>query len=199
MLLPCMVILGPYLAGALGKKSVSQRNIFQKDRLPYIRPTKANRKKHIIFGCLDCWGHCLISMGHFWVRRGPETVLSNSAPSSLNMSSYRAIWTHFRSNSMILIRKYLVLAPGTWTWPAWKCENINVWTSEFRKLDTRPSGRHSNRYLNSGDSTGGPPRKVGAPGGCGAQEGPLRPNLNIQPIKNEWRSFFWAPDKFLDH
>ena len=39
-------------------------------------------------------------------------ILSHRAPSNLNMSSYRAIWTHFKSNSMILIRKYLVLAPG---------------------------------------------------------------------------------------
>ena len=28
-------------------------------------------------------------------------ILSHRAPSSLNMSSYRAIWTHFRSNPMI--------------------------------------------------------------------------------------------------
>ena len=48
---------------------------------------------------------------------------------------------------------------------------------------------YGNRHLNSGDSTGGPPRKIGAPGGCGAREGPFRPNLNIQPIKkNKWRS-----------
>ena len=30
-----------------------------------------------------------------------EMILSHRAPSSLNMSSYRAIWTHFRSNSII--------------------------------------------------------------------------------------------------
>ena len=30
-------------------------------------------------------------------------ILSHRAPSSLNMSSYRAIWTHFRPNSMIFI------------------------------------------------------------------------------------------------
>ena len=39
-------------------------------------------------------------------------ILSHMAPSSLNMSSYRAIWTHFRSNSMILIKKYMVLGLG---------------------------------------------------------------------------------------
>ena len=53
------------------------------------------------------WGSSLfgvifrIFMGHIWVRRGLEMILSHRAPSSLNMSSYRAIWTHFRSNSMI--------------------------------------------------------------------------------------------------
>ena len=30
-------------------------------------------------------------------------IVSYRAPSSLNMSSYRAIWTHFRQNSMIFI------------------------------------------------------------------------------------------------
>ena len=39
-------------------------------------------------------------------------ILSHRAPSSFNMSSYRAIWTHFRPNSMILIQKYLVLGLG---------------------------------------------------------------------------------------
>ena len=29
-------------------------------------------------------------------------IVSHRAPSSLNMSSYRAIWTHFRSNSIIV-------------------------------------------------------------------------------------------------
>ena len=32
----------------------------------------------------------------FGVRRGPEMILSHRAPSSLNMSPYRAIWTHFK-------------------------------------------------------------------------------------------------------
>ena len=30
------------------------------------------------------------------VRRGPEMILSHMAPSCLDMSSYRALWTHFR-------------------------------------------------------------------------------------------------------
>ena len=49
-------------------------------------------------------------------------------------------------------------------------------------LGPGPGPGHGNRYLNSGDSTGGPPRKIGAPGGCGAREGPFRLNLIIQPI-----------------
>ena len=35
-------------------------------------------------------------------------ILSHRAPSSLNMSSYRAIWIHFKPNSRILIQKYVV-------------------------------------------------------------------------------------------
>ena len=31
-------------------------------------------------------------------------ILSHMAPSSLNMSPYRAIWTHFRSNSMMFVK-----------------------------------------------------------------------------------------------
>ena len=41
----------------------------------------------------------MILIGHFGVRRGLEIILSHMAPSCLNMSSYRAIWTHFRSKS----------------------------------------------------------------------------------------------------
>ena len=35
-------------------------------------------------------------------------ILSHMAPSCLNMSPYRAIWTHFRSNSMIVIKQYIL-------------------------------------------------------------------------------------------
>ena len=48
----------------------------------------------------------------FGARRGFKMILSHMALSSFNMSSYRAIWTHFRPNSMILIQKYLVLGLG---------------------------------------------------------------------------------------
>ena len=41
------------------------------------------------------------SMALFGVRRGFKMILCHRAPSSVNMSSYRAIWTHFRSNSII--------------------------------------------------------------------------------------------------
>ena len=46
-------------------------------------------------------------MGHFWVRRGFKMILSHRAPSSLNMSSYRAIWTHFRPNFIFFWPKNL--------------------------------------------------------------------------------------------
>ena len=47
---------------------------------------------------------------HFWpcrqgfrVGRGLERILSHMAPTCLDMSPYRAIWTHFKSNSMIFM------------------------------------------------------------------------------------------------
>ena len=44
------------------------------------------------------FGHFWICMSHLWVKRGLKMILSHRAPSSLNMSSYQAIWTHFRPN-----------------------------------------------------------------------------------------------------
>ena len=44
-------------------------------------------------------------------------ILSHRAPSSLNMSSYRAIWTHFRHNFIFLEQKILgtkILVPRSW-------------------------------------------------------------------------------------
>ena len=54
-------------------------------------------------------GHLGICMGHFWVRRGLKMILSHRAPSSLNKSSYRPIWTHFRQNSIFFINLILQL------------------------------------------------------------------------------------------
>ena len=50
-------------------------------------------------------GHFKIFINHFGVRRGFKMILSHRAPCSLNMSSYRAIWTHFRPNFIIFGRK----------------------------------------------------------------------------------------------
>ena len=43
-------------------------------------------------------GHFWIFICNFWVRRGLQMILRHRAPSSLNMSSYRAMWTHFKPN-----------------------------------------------------------------------------------------------------
>ena len=48
-------------------------------------------------------GHFVIFIVLFGVRRVLEMILSHRAPSNINMSSYRTIWTHFRQNSMIII------------------------------------------------------------------------------------------------
>ena len=75
-------------------------------------------------------GHFYSFIGHFWVRRGLKMILSHRAPSSLNMSSYRAIWTHFRQKIIFV-------------WP----KNIRS-----RKIQTFPkmqisSSSHSHKYL----------------------------------------------------
>ena len=43
-------------------------------------------------------------------------ILSRRAPSSLNMSSYRAIWTHFNQMSYSLNKTYQILVPKSWFW-----------------------------------------------------------------------------------
>ena len=51
------------------------------------------------------------------------------APSCFNMSSCRAIWTHFRSNSMILFQQYTVLGLGTRSWTrSWTWSRTRSWT-----------------------------------------------------------------------
>ena len=59
------------------------------------------------------FGH---SIALFGVRRGFKMILSHRAPSSLNMSSYRAIWTHFRPNFIFFAQKYQILVPKSWFW-----------------------------------------------------------------------------------
>ena len=46
----------------------------------------------------------LIFITLFGVKRGLRMILSHRAPSSLNMSSYQTIWTHFRQNFIIFAR-----------------------------------------------------------------------------------------------
>ena len=63
-------------------------------------------------------------MGHFWVRRGPEMIVCHRPLTSLNMSPYRPIWTHFRQIFMIFID--LILQTG---------KAAGIWAS---CLDPRP-------------------------------------------------------------
>ena len=85
-------------------------------RLPSEAPIVAERLDKILFGAhgvasqitLEVQGRASRGLRFFWViyffvfyspfgvRRGFKMILSHRAPSSLNMSSYRAIWTHFR-------------------------------------------------------------------------------------------------------
>ena len=69
-------------------------------------------------GILDSFGFAGPSMAFFGVKGVLEMILSHRAQSSFIMSSYRAIWTHFKSNSVISIDLIL--------------QNLFIWTSNFR-------------------------------------------------------------------
>ena len=72
------------------------------------------------------------SIALFGVRRGPEMIVCHRAPSSL-MSSYRAIWTHFRANSMIFID--LILQTGKNCWHLGQAHNR--FTTDSRQIHHR--------------------------------------------------------------
>ena len=81
------------------------------------------------------WDHFWILITLLGVRRGLKMILSQRAPSSLNMSSYRAIWTHFRPNYMIWGQKNR--NPHIWISEIPKSEN-----PEIRKIGPYSSERH---------------------------------------------------------
>ena len=60
------------------------------------------------------------SMGLLGARRSWKMIVKHMALSSFNMSSFRAIWTHFISNFMIFIKKHQYWIPGldlvAWSW-----------------------------------------------------------------------------------
>ena len=62
--------------------------------------TLANSRRFFTF--LRIFGHF---MALFGVRRGFKMILSHRALTSLNMSSYRAIWTHFKPNFIFFGQK----------------------------------------------------------------------------------------------
>ena len=85
------------------------------------------------FTFLRIFGH---SMALFGVRRGFKMILSHGAPSSLNMSSYRAIWTHFRPNSMIFIHLILQTWKGCWHL-GWVPDRFTTDSRQIRNRFTR--------------------------------------------------------------
>ena len=55
-----------------------------------------------------------------------KMIVSHRTPSSLNMSSYGAIWTHFRPNSMIFSKKKF----WSWTVP-WSKTRSRPWSRNW--------------------------------------------------------------------
>ena len=81
------------------------------------------------------WDHFWILIALLGVRRGLKMILSQRAPSSLNMSPYRAIWSHFRPNYMIFgqtipKRTYL------------NFRNPQIWKSRNPEIGPYSSERH---------------------------------------------------------
>ena len=77
-------------------------------------------------------------------------ILSQRAPSSLNMSSYRAVWTHFRLNFIFFQRKIPDLGPKILDFflkcrsshPAILINSLHIWecrsqTVSMEELDLR--------------------------------------------------------------
>ena len=62
------------------------------------------------------FGFFWIFIAPFGVRRGLKMILSHRALSSFNMSSYRAIWTHFRQLSIFCIHLILQTGKAVGTW-----------------------------------------------------------------------------------
>ena len=50
------------------------------------------------------------------VRKGLKMILSHMAPSCLNMSSYRAMWSHFRLKHLDVFGKLFLGFSGFWVW-----------------------------------------------------------------------------------
>ena len=55
-----------------------------------------------------------------------EMIVGRSAPSCFNMSPYRSIWSHFRSNSMIFLKKM------SWTW-SWTRSCTRSWARSWAR------------------------------------------------------------------
>ena len=49
----------------------------------------------------------MVLLGLGGPKEGFKMILSHRAPSSFNMSAYRAIWTHFRQSSVIFMNLIL--------------------------------------------------------------------------------------------
>ena len=92
--------LGPSKAnGAEMRKRMPLKNIARNST--WGQPTWGQEdlvlaNSRIFFIFLRMFGY---STALFGVRRGFKMILSHRAPSSFNMSSYRAIWTPFRPSS----------------------------------------------------------------------------------------------------
>ena len=65
-----------------------------KDQRPGVKNRRAYRRWKVFLKRLLC--HFLIFINLWGVRRGFKMIPSRRAPSRVNTSPYRAIWTHFR-------------------------------------------------------------------------------------------------------
>ena len=79
--------------------------IIFKALLPEPKMAHQNQKMNQKSWLGSCWDNSWICIAFFVIRRGWKMSVSHIPPSNLDMSSYRAIWTHFRQNFILFGRK----------------------------------------------------------------------------------------------
>ena len=114
------------------------------------------RTKFSNFSGKDCWVF-FDFYSPFGCQGDLKMIVSHRAPSSFNMSSYRAIWTCFWQNFIFFNGKHQILVPESWflfllkcqssspailigIWHIWECRSQNVSMEE-------PDLRFSSRKL----------------------------------------------------
>ena len=102
--------------GKLSNSSLTP--LYRRSNIPIAPPRVDSSKgqKNAFLGDFGFFDNFWIFKAHFWVRRGPEMIVCHRPLTSLNMSPYRPIWTHFRPIFMIFIDLILQTGKAAGIW-----------------------------------------------------------------------------------